>query len=374
MIILKNVLTRIFSKKINIIFMLVIPIVLNIFIVALSTKDVTYTVGVIDEDKTECSRQVIEYLKHDAKVKVLSAKDDYKYKILNEGMECVFRINKGFATTILSAKKATVDSYSLDTSNIAKPIQIKVGSFVSVLETLAKESNYTEADFYDKVHLYMNKKSNTEYLYSAINANFCWDVTHISLGYIAFCMIFLMTFSTALIMEDKEIGIYNRLLTSPITAGSYYVQHLLSYLIVSTIQIVVVIFVLPLITIVNFGNIISYLQIIVICSIFSVFCISLGILINKFCKNTMMVGAVSSIVNMPLLILGGCFVPMDSMPNIVQKIGAFVPTNWFLRAADVVIYGKPFVECIRYLMYIITMVTFIFILVFLRIRKETIKS
>lgn len=370
MIVFRNVLKRIFGKKLNVVFMLIIPIVLNIFIAAFATKDMSYSIGVVDEDQTKCTEQMIKYLKSGADVTILDPEDDYKNKILNDGMECVFYIHSGFTNDLLEGKKVSVDSFSLDTSNIARPIQINMASYVTSLEQLIKKSNYDETEFYSAVEGLTKERVKSDYLYSATSTNSCSDVTHISLGYIAFCMVFLMTFSTALIMEDKEIGIYDRILTSPISAGSYYVQHLLSYLVISVIQIVVVIAVLPLVTVVDFGGIVSSLQIILICSVFSMFCIALGMLINKLCKNAMMVGAVSSIVNMPLLILGGCFLPKEMMPKVVQKIGNFVPTSWFLDASDVVIYGRPFGESVKYIMYMMALIVVILMLIFIQKKKK----
>jgi ABC-2 type transport system permease protein len=36
--------------------------------------------------------------------------------------------------------------------------------------------------------------------------------------------------------------------------------------------------------------------------------------------------------------LGGCMWPRDLMPEGLQRVGDFVPTTWFLKAAEEVLY------------------------------------
>ena len=42
------------------------------------------------------------------------------------------------------------------------------------------------------------------------------------------------------------------------------------------------------------------------------------------------------LVNLPILMLGGCLWPRELMPEFVKRIGDFVPTTWFLKAAETV--------------------------------------
>ncbi len=51
-------------------------------------------------------------------------------------------------------------------------------------------------------------------------------------------------------------------------------------------------------------------------------------------------GGVISMVNIPMLMVGGCFWPKEIMPEFMQTLSNFMPTAWFLNGAEKILDGK----------------------------------
>lgn len=351
MIIFSNVIKRIMTKKSNLLFMLILPTVLSTFIVLISTTGNKYTVGIIDNDNTAFTRDFNDYLSQTCKIVDVKKEHVIEDKILNDGVECILVFQKGYTDALIHNDKAKVKSYFQEGSNYAEPIQMKVASYLSAAELIGASCNQNEDEFYKGMKDFREKDLQVDYLYAKNSFTEKTDAAVTSFGYVAFCMLFLMAFSTSLIMEDKVSGVTERLWITPVAKASYYVQHVLAYFLISVIQTVVVILVLPLFGKVSFGT--SFLEVtkvIIICLIFSLSCIAMGVAINTYAKNKLAAGSISSLINLPILMLGGCFWPSEDMPVVLQKIGSFLPTAWFLKAAKgVVLYGKSLFGVVQYI-------------------------
>lgn len=351
MIIFFNVIKRIMTKKSNLLFMLILPTFLSTFIVLISTTGNKYTVGIIDNDNTAFTRDFNDYLSQTCKIVDVKKEHVIEDKILNDGVECILVFQKGYTDALIHNDRAKVKSYFQEGSNYAEPIQMKVASYLSAAELIGASCNQNEDEFYKGMKDFREKDLQVDYLYAKNSFTEKTDAAVTSFGYVAFCMLFLMAFSTSLIMEDKVSGVTERLWITPVAKASYYVQHVLAYFLISVIQTVVVILVLPLFGKVSFGT--SFLEVakvIIICLIFSLSCIAMGVAINTYAKNKLAAGSISSLINLPILMLGGCFWPSEGMPVVLQKIGSFLPTAWFLKAAKgVVLYGKSLLGVVQYI-------------------------
>ena len=154
-------------------------------------------------------------------------------------------------------------------------------------------------------------------------------------------MMFLMTFATTLLLEDKETRVYSRIITTPVTRASYLFQHLLSYLIVAVIQIALIFLIIPNIVEISFGSTTTIeFETMLVTLLFSGVCIAIGLTVSRFSKSSSIAAALVSLINFPVLMLGGCLWPREIMPEGVQRIGDFMPTTWFLNAASSVLNGE----------------------------------
>ncbi|SFR69933.1 ABC transporter permease [Anaeromicropila populeti] len=367
-----NNIKRIFLRKTNIICMVVVPIVVNIIVVSLMTSNSSYTVGITDNDQTKFTEQFVETLSEKYDVVELD-EDEVSSKVINSKVDLALVFDEGYTAKLIAGEDAAVKSYMLTDGNNAQPLKMNLNSYLSAIKEIAGAAGSDEEAFYQGIEDYSNSDYQVEYknLASSVSDDIERSVT--SLGYLALGMMFLMSFSTMLILEDKMVGVFDRLTVTPLRKSSYYVQNLLSFFVVSCIQIVVIVNVLPNIVDISYGDTTQrVMEIILVSAVFAMVCIAIGILISRFAKSTLFAGSFVSLVNIPLLMLGGCLWPREIMPETVQKIGDFMPTTWYMQAAESVLYGDGLGAVRNEILYMLAVVVVLLTIAFVaKTDKET---
>ncbi|MBP3413236.1 MAG: ABC transporter permease [Oscillospiraceae bacterium] len=342
MTVLLNNLKRIFLKPINIILMIVVPIVLNLFFISINNAEQLYEIGVIDLDQSELTKSIVE------EIKIAANTHDYEDDIdvinsdlLNSNINMAVRFPENYAQDMIDGKCPKVEIFAIEENTDSIPLTMLIASFGTNCGEIGKLCDGDEDKFYDVVEDYLDGTFKAEYGNFDLSKGEKIDRAVNSLGYLAMGMMFLMSFATTLLLEDKVTRVYSRLLTTPTTRASYLLQHLLSYIIVAAVQVVLIISLLPVIMDgeLSFGDSFGVtIQVMLVTLLFATACIAIGLTISRFSKNNVVAGAFVGLVNLPVLMLGGCMWPRDLMPEWLQKVGDYVPTTWFLKAAEEVLY------------------------------------
>lgn len=353
MIILLNIIERIFKKWGNVLLMLILPTVICFGVLYISFADEKCKVGIVDKDQTFLSEDFSTYMENVCNVKILEPDVNMSRQILDEGFNCIFVFQEGYTEQFGQSQGQDIEYYYQSDSNLTNPILTRAESFFEAAKNMKQASNGDMAIFEQEMSEFMNRKSVVNYKYTGDTSVKSLDATSKALGYIAFCLITLMISSTSLIMEDKRSGVLQRLWSSPMKRVSYYAQHIMAYLFISILQLLIVFTVLPLVMDISFGTTIkSKAMIMFICICFSLVCISMGVAINKYAKNKMAVSSLNALIVLPMMMLGGCFWSRDIMPDVLQKISQIMPTTWFLKLVDSVVYSGDLHGVEQYVVYL----------------------
>lgn len=357
MTILLNNLRRIFGRPINIILMIGVPVVLNILFIYMGGVGATYTIGVIDNDSSTLTSTMLEQLSDRAKI--VTFEDDENLlssALLNSEIDLALKFPENYAQDIIDGNDAKIQTFAVKDSNLSAPILLLIESFNMAAQEFGNQSNGDSDKFYIALDGYVNETFKAEYESFEFGTQENVSRAVSSLGYLAMGMMFLMSFATTLVLEDKVSRVYSRIMTTPVSRGSYLVQHLISYMLVAIIQVVVIINLIPEIMEITFGSTPEIRnQVVAVTLLFSMVCISIGLAISRFSKNGVVAGAFVSLVNLPVLMLGGCLWPRELMPEALQRIGDFMPTTWFLKAAQEVMYGNGYSGAANYLIYLVAL-------------------
>ena len=344
MTVLLNNLKRIFLKPINIVLMIVVPIVLNLLFISIFSAEQKFEVGIIDLDDSKLTTAIIEELKSAANTHEYENDEDaVNSALLNSNISMAIRFPEGYAQDMIDGKRPKIEIFAIEENTDSVPVTMLVGSIGTNCGEIGSLCKGDEELFYATVDDYLNGIFEAEYETFGLSEGEKVERAVSSLGYLAMGMMFLMSFATTLLLEDKLTRVYSRILTTPTTRASYLLQHLLSYVIVAAVQIVLIISLLPVIMDgeLSFGDSFGVtLQVMLVTLIFATACIAIGLTVSRFAKNNMAAGAFVSLVNLPVLMLGGCMWPRELMPQWLQKVGDFMPTTWFLKAAEDVLYGN----------------------------------
>lgn len=342
MTVLLNNLKRIFLKPINIVLMVVVPIVLNLLFISIFNAEQMYEVGIIDLDDSKLTTAIIEELKVAANTHEYENDDSLiNSALLNSTINMAIRFPEDYAQDMIDGKRPKVEIFAIEENQDSIPLTMLVAGIGTNCGEIGILCDGDEDKFYDVVEDYLEGTFETKYENFDLSKGEEIERAVNSLGYLAMGMMFLMSFATTLLLEDKVTRVYSRILTTPTTRASYLLQHLLSYVIVAAVQVVLIITLLPVIMDgqLSFGDTFGVtVQVMLVTLIFATACIAIGLTISRFSKNNVVAGAFVGLVNLPVLMLGGCMWPRDLMPEWLQRIGDFVPTTWFLKAAEEVLY------------------------------------
>jgi ABC-2 type transport system permease protein len=342
MTVLLNNLKRIFLKPINIVLMIVVPIVLNLMFISIFNAEQMYEVGIIDLDDSKLTASIIEEMKIAANTHEYENDDAViNSALINSTINMAIRFPENYAEDMINGKCPKVEIYAVEENTDSVPLTMLVAAIGTNCGEIGKLCDGDEDKFYDCVEDYLEGTFQTEYKNFDLSKGEQIERAVNSLGYLAMGMMFLMSFATTLLLEDKMSRVYSRILTTPTTRASYLLQHLLSYVIVAAVQVVLIISLLPVIMDgqLSFGDSFGVtLQVMLVTLIFATACIAIGLTVSRFSKNNVVAGAFIGLVNLPVLMLGGCMWPRDLMPEGLQRVGDFVPTTWFLKAAEEVLY------------------------------------
>ena len=335
MVIVKNNLKRIFKSKINLTFFIVLPVILMLMMVRMQMASNTYKVAVIDHDQTELSSRIIEKLKEMSNV-LDEEEKNIKNGLLESHYDYAIVIPQGLMEAAQNGKDTQIEGYGIMESNVSVPVKYMLRSYLSSAIIMG-ELNTNSGDYLKALDEYENGKVGYEIKdisdkEATIKSNFV-----MSLGISVMCILLLLTFSTTLIIKDKDSGMYDRILSTATTKAKYNAQHIIAYFLVALVQVLILILLAKNLSNMEIG--VEIVKIIALFVLFALVAVTLGIAISNFTKNTRQANAIISLITIPMSMLGGCLWDRSMMPEGMQKAANLVPTTWVMKGIDSVVSG-----------------------------------
>lgn len=195
-------------------------------------------------------------------------------------------------------------------------------------------------------------------------------------AWVLFAMFFICIPMAGNIIEERETGIYKRLKTMPLSSWQIVLSkifvHVLFCIAIAVVLFLFGMFIIPMLGFhpLQFGsNLISILLYTVVVSFAAT---AFGYFVAVISKSFNQAGVLGSISVMILAALGGLWVPIYVMPNMMRKISAISPMNWgmegyydlFLREASLGEILSPILK------FVVFSVVFILGSVYLQKRKS----
>ena len=331
-----NNLKRLSRDKFAVIMMVVLPTIFIAVSMYALGGGTPLNVAVIDKDNTELTSMLKSELQSSTNIIEVQEKD-IKQMLINGKLDYSISIDDGFTEALINGKDVKLQSVSLKETNSSVPIKFFVNNFVNSAKNIAAAAKGSEADFYKGMELYASKIVSVDY--SKIE-NAEVDTkrnTLLSFGFMVMFMLFLSTNASTMILEDKQFKTYGRVLSSPISTRSYFLQNLLSYIVITLAQISIIFSLLVFVFKADLGP--SVFNILVLFSIFALTSVALGLAISSLTKDLRQNNAMSYLIVIPVCMLGGCFWPREVMPEVLQHLSSFTPVTWVLKASEKLLYG-----------------------------------
>ncbi|MDQ0089660.1 ABC-2 type transport system permease protein [Paenibacillus anaericanus] len=332
-----------------------------------------YRIGVVDQSDDQLSRLLIEQL---SKSNVAIVKQDtvkeLEDKLISNEVQYALVIDQGLEQDVLDNKSfAKIRGFSLTDDNNSIPLKLKLNSFLSSTKTIAG------IEFKD-ISEFSAALSRLEQTTFNISEKYEGDKikdTYIGLiNVLAFDIFFLLISMSLVFLKDKERGIYERILVSPTTSISYYLQSTFLFVVYGMIQFFIAHgFINQLL---GTKVILPHFLQISAGTILYVACLALiGQMIVALSKNMKVGVSLLPIFVLPLGMLSGQLWPREIMPTFLQQVSSVFPTSWIVMFnKSEVLYGLTSSELLKFGGYFTSFLCIGVILIYLVVKKDGIKS
>jgi len=325
MTILIGNLRKIFKKKLRVFVIVILPaIMLLLMSSSVIDKSQTLNIGIIDQDNTEYTIMLKNHLALQTKIAEIT-QDQMNNELFNSKVDYVIVIEKGFTARLLKGEDVEAKGYYLKNSIQSMPVQNYVESYISSAKRIAMVIGGDEQRFYKNlknssdVNLQLDYKVLTEIERQKSYALLGIFIEIILLTSVMFIM---------LIMADKENKTFYRTLTAPVSLKSYMFQTILSFLLVSIIQVTIGFIVIKGLIGIYMGNSIFIMFLLLLTA--SVLAVSIGVVVSSISKSILQASFLGLFIAFIMGSLGGCIWEHDLATNIMRTIGKFTPVYWIM--------------------------------------------
>lgn len=154
--------------------------------------------------------------------------------------------------------------------------------------------------------------------------------SQVSVGVMVMFVMFSVVFAAGEVLEEKKTNTWGRLGIAPLSKSSMVLGKVLGTFLRGWIQIIILIIFGSLFMGVNWGNSLGASFVILSTFLLAVTC--LGLLFAAFVKTNSQLGAFGSVLIVCTSMLSGCYWPVEMEPLAMQRIAAFFPQYWTIKA------------------------------------------
>ena len=156
-------------------------------------------------------------------------------------------------------------------------------------------------------------------------------------GLLLMLLLFSSVSTTSIILKEKRLGTYSRILTTSVSPAEYILGNLQTNLLILLLQIIIILQVLRFLS--PADSVSNYSAVFVILLLFCLCSAAIGLLIAIANSSRSSSGAMASIVIVPTSLVAGCFWPREIMPEMLQNISWMFPQSWALNALRIIQQG-----------------------------------
>ncbi|HEY4249393.1 MAG TPA: ABC transporter permease [Lacunisphaera sp.] len=169
------------------------------------------------------------------------------------------------------------------------------------------------------------------------------EATRIVGGYAVMFLLFALSNSTAAFFDEKNTGIFQRLLSSPVTRGQLLWSRFLYGVLFGLAQLMALFFAGHLLYGVDvFGHLGN---LVVICVSVAAACTGFGMFLAAVCGSAEAARSMSTLLVITMSACGGAWFPVSLMPEFMQHIARFTLVYWAIEGFNAVLWaGETLVQ------------------------------
>lgn len=327
MIVFINSLKRLLKSRVQVAVLLILPFI-PIIPIALdpSGSMSTFNIGIVNNDTGKLTDILTKTLQANFNVTEINEKD-IENELNSSKIDYAIVIPKGFTDDIINLKDIKLKGYEKKGKDCALFIGGSVDSFLYPVKNIARASGGDSSLFYKNIEkvpvININKSAKK-------NNAVTW-------GMIIQFVMFSSIFTSTLILEDKENKTFFRSLNAPLSLKSYMLQTILSFIVLSIIQITV----LSSVVVFGFGIYggTSLWNMMLLLAVIALVSVSFGVAVSALGKNTTQATMIGIGLVTLMCMLGGAW-GIQPSSEIISSIAKALPVTWAMDAVEKLLNNK----------------------------------
>lgn len=320
-------LKRIFKVPMNWAALAAFPLIIAILLSLIMQSDEAVSVddlnnvsmlqfGITDNDNTVMSAMLANQLSLRYNI-VEVAEEDITARLTEQQIFWILKIKEGYEQDVLNknTELASLEGYSLTMSDVSALGSQSAESITRALMLLGTNDQAVLSAWAEAAKVDVN--------ITAAGDN--WELAAFFFGFFGFISLFTAYFVIKTLLEDKRLGMPDRVGVLPISSRSYLTQGAIAAFAATEIMVVLSV----LVTVLVAGMFPNILWLFLLLSLYNLFSVSFVLAITSIMRD---LGSVSVFISMFATVtsmLGGLWWPIDFMPEFMQRIGWFMPAYWF---------------------------------------------
>ncbi|RKL63417.1 ABC transporter permease [Thermoanaerobacteraceae bacterium SP2] len=354
-------------NPIQIIVMIALPLIFSgFFSLAMSGFTPSIGIQVMDMDKSTYSIELINELKQNQVSPDRAASEKELFRKVSEGTsELGLIIPEGFMKDITQGKTPTLNIVKVkDTTGVfafqgilRTSLQrmmftdVIVREITASLEKLETTGNTLPVDFKQRVYDMVNEKWK-ETLPLSVEGHFLTTKTeeynplsHSTIGFILFFSMMNITFILGEILEEKQNGIWNRLMISPLSRLQIFSGNMVFAFMVGFIQVSLLVAISGILFRVDWGS--NIFGVMLIMAIFVWCSASLGLFLTSIVKTHQQLQSIVPIITVSSSMLAGAFWPLEIVSSkVILTLANLMPQKWAIQGLEDMILRHQGIEAI----------------------------
>lgn len=342
---IRNQLKLLFNNRIAIFFVILVPIALT-YVFSSAGSDNKINLYYADLDKTPYSSALINMLKNNKDIKLISASEaNVRKEVDTNNVSEGLIIDKNFQDNLFNAKKLNikmVENYPSSESAIVKE------AVLGEANTLKKAAIDCES-ISNGLNLSKDTVSNDLLKKLKVNPNVSIDdkgsstnqskATTSLIGFLAMFLWFVIIQGFRTLIEEKENDTFSRILSTPISYSRYLISKIASTYIFSLILLVVTLAIGKYAFNITFAQ--NLIAEAVIFAIYLFAITGIVMIFVPFIKKQQTLTILGSILMALTGMLGGSFFPLDEVSSkVILTLSKFTPEAWAINSISDIIFNK----------------------------------
>jgi ABC-2 type transport system permease protein len=341
-IITANFLKLTFNKKRNYLLYFIAPVAgfLILTMVIGYTATSGLTIGYINKDHGPVGSDLIAYLEKTEKNRIIPiAEDQLNSSIIDGRIVMSLVIPENFTGDLENGRYPVIRLSSLKGEAAAGFIQQEINYFINSIIKLKHIAGTVPGllktmymDFLSNPYTLRTREVHDDGIIKIANSA--------GFGFFLYLILIQATFITSLMLKEKQNRTFFRIRVAPVREIFYSLGNMLAAFIILSAQVVTTLFIIMFLFKINMG--VSFFNVLPLLIAFSIAGIGLGIMITSFARSDIQAALFSNLIIAVTSILGGCFWPLNVMPDFLKHFAGIFPQSWTMRAIEKLQNGASF--------------------------------